>query len=140
MKTLPLSVTGIDARLKDIESERVALLALRRVYQSDSDEQPEAKTVTKPELPLSNAPASPVRTPGTPIIVATGATAAIRETVAENPGIEIAALIDKVLEKVPPTHQMKPRKNISNIIGQQVEKKKLLKTKEGGYFLMQEDL
>lgn len=145
MKTFPLSVSGIDARLKELEEERTALLALRRVYQPDADESPaeSRKTVKKATKPASKPPVAPrdeQQAPGSPLIVPTGASEAIRETVASQPGIELSKLISVVLEKVPPTHQQNPRKNIANIIAQQVKRRKLVRTNTGQFFVAQEGL
>jgi hypothetical protein len=146
MRTFPLSVSGIDARLKELEEERKALLALRHVYEGDSDLRPDPRKTAKKKHPAAvvlkptESTATPQHVPGSPLVIPTGASEAIRQTVAAQPGIELSKLISVVLEKVPPTHQQNPRKNIANIIAQQVKRKKLVRNADGQFFVAQEGL
>lgn len=126
MKKLQLSLSDIDARLRDLDEERDALTALRRLYAPESEiaQAPPEKTLV---IPSRRKTATP------PLIVPTGATPAILKTVTEHPGIRLGDLIDAVLKTVPPTNQASPRKNIANIVAQQVKRGRIEKRVDGFY-------
>lgn len=124
MKKLQLSLSDIDARLSDLDEERAALMALRKLYA------PEPEPVQQPP---KKPPSTSRKTALPPLIVPTGATPAILKTVTEHPGIRLGDLIDAVLKKVPPTNQASPRKNIANIIAQQVKRGRIEKRVDGFY-------
>lgn len=139
MKKQTISIEDIDVRLRVLEDEKTVLLALRRMYEPDEDV-PQVPVFTAPAVVSVKPKATPVSraAPSSPLIIPTGATAAILQTVAAQPGIRLGDLIDAVLKKVPPTNQMKPRKNIANITGQLVVKGRLIKNVRGGFNIPQE--
>ncbi|MBI5601462.1 MAG: hypothetical protein HY944_07835 [Gemmatimonadetes bacterium] len=128
MASYPLTIEGIDARLAQIEAERKLLLGLRELYGAAAPVQIPATTETR----MARAPKSQT-------LVHSGRSVAqeVLSAVSGNPGIRQGALIDILLRSVE-TNSTRPRKNMANIIGQAVIRRRIERRPDGGYYLTAE--